>query len=352
MALADLPEGGRLREDVEQVVNAGRSAAALTAQLLAFSRKQILHPQVLDARKLITGMHSLLRRLIGEDVTLDLATASEVPPIFADPGQLEQVVMNLAVNARDAMPSGGTLTIGVDAVELDEAFAASHPGSTAGPHVRITVTDTGVGMGPDVLAHLFEPFFTTKEQGKGTGLGLATVYGIVKQSAGYIAVESAPGQGTSFRIHFPCAPADCAAEPVRETLPQSVSGSETILVVEDQEEVRAVVRKALEAHGYTVIEAADGPSALALLPGLPHGIDLLLTDVVMPHMSGCELAERIRRLRGDLRVLYMSGYTDDAIVRHGVVAAAIELLPKPFAVPQLLARVRELLDRPSQAEAR
>jgi CheY-like chemotaxis protein len=202
-------------------------------------------------------------------------------------------------------------------------------------------------MGPEVLAHLFEPFFTTKEQGQGTGLGLATVYGIVKQSAGYIAVESVPGQGTSFRIHFPCAPASCPSEPVRETGPQSVSGAETILVVEDQQEVRAVVRTALQAHGYTVIEAPDGPSALSLLAGLPRGVDLLLTDVVMPQMSGRELAERTRQVHRDLRVLYMSGYTDDAIVRHGVSAAGIDLLPKPFAVAQLLARVREILDRPS-----
>ena len=207
-------------------------------------------------------------------------------------------------------------------------------------------------MGPEVLSHLFEPFFTTKEKGHGTGLGLATVYGIVRQSAGYIAVDSVPGQGTSFRIHFPCAPAECATEPARETVAQAATGTETILVVEDQEEVRAVVRNALQGHGYTVIEASDGPSALALLPGLPLGVDLLLTDVVMPHMSGRELAERCRAAYGNLRVLYMSGYTDDAIVRHGVLAAGIDLLPKPFAVAQLLARVRELLDRPSHAEAR
>jgi two-component system cell cycle sensor histidine kinase/response regulator CckA len=352
MALLDLPEGGSLREDVEQILNAGQSAASLTKQLLAFSRKQILHPQVLDLPKLVGGMHSLLRRVIGEDVTLDVATHGEVPPISADPGQLEQVLMNLAVNARDAMPSGGTLRIAVDTIHLDQAFVARHAGSTAGPHVRLTVSDTGVGMGPEVLAHLFEPFFTTKEQGQGTGLGLATVYGIVKQSDGYIAVESAPGQGTSFQIHFPCAPADSRTEPIRATVPQSVSGRETILVVEDQEEVRAVVRNALQAHGYSVIEASDGPGALALLSGLPVGVDLLLTDVVMPHMSGRELAERSRATHGNLRVLYMSGYTDDAIVRHGVLEPGIDLLPKPFAVTQLLARVRELLDRPSRDEAR
>ena len=350
LALADLPHGARLRDDVAQILNAGRSAALLTTQLLAFSRKQILQPQILDVPTLIGGMHSLLRRVIGEDITLDVDTHGDVPSISADPGQLEQVVMNLAVNARDAMPSGGTLRIRVDSLDLDDAFVATHPGSTAGPHVRLTVSDTGVGMGPDVMAHLFEPFFTTKEQGKGTGLGLATVYGIVKQSAGYIAVDSVPGQGTSFQIHFPCASADNGPQPIRATVPQSLSGSETILVVEDQEEVRAVVRHALQAHGYTVIEAPDGPSALSLLTGLPHGVDLLLTDVVMPHMSGRELAERTRRIQRNLRVLYMSGYTDDAIVRHGVVAAGIDLLPKPFAVTQLLARVRQLLDRPSQEE--
>jgi PAS domain S-box-containing protein len=355
MALADLPQGGSLREDVEQILNAGRSAASLTAQLLAFSRKQILHPQILDLRTLLTGMHALLRRVIGEDITLDLATSSAVPPISADPGQLEQVVMNLAVNARDAMPSGGTLRIGVDAVDLDEAFVASHPGSTAGPHVRLTVTDTGVGMGPELLAHLFEPFFTTKEQGHGTGLGLATVYGIVKQSAGCIAVESVPGQGTSFQIHFPCAPPappDSPPGPTLETEARSVRGTETILVVEDQEEVRRVVRNALHAHGYRVVEAVDGPSALSLLSRLAHGVDLLLTDVVMPHMSGRQLADRAVAIAGNLRVLYMSGYTDDAIVSYGVLEPGIDFLPKPFAVTQLLARVRELLDRPAHQEAR
>jgi CheY-like chemotaxis protein len=245
------------------------------------------------------------------------------------------------------MPSGGTLRISVDAVDLDDAFVETHQGSTAGPHVRIMVSDTGVGMGPEVLAHLFEPFFTTKAIGQGTGLGLATVYGIVKQSAGYIAVESSPGQGTSFRIHFPCARAE-ATEPVCEVAPpQSVSGTETILIVEDQEEVRAVVRSALQGHGYTVVEAPDGPSVLSLLPELPQKVDLLLTDVVMPQMSGRELTERIRQINGNLRVLYMSGYPNDAIVRHGVLAADIDLLPKPFAVAQLLARVREVLDRPS-----
>jgi CheY-like chemotaxis protein len=250
------------------------------------------------------------------------------------------------------MPGGGTLRIGVDAVVLDDAYVAAHPGSTAGAHVRLTVSDTGGGMAPDVLAHLFEPFFTTKEQGKGTGLGLATVYGIVKQSAGSIAVESAPGQGTSFHIHLPCVAVGSTVEPPAETGPHPVSGTETILIVEDQEEVRRVVRNALRAHGYRVLEAIDGPSALALLSELAHGVDLLLTDVVMPHMSGRELADFAVAIAGNMRVLYMSGYTDDAIVSRGVLEPGIDFLPKPFDVTQLLRRVRELLDRSVQHEAR
>ena len=347
LALSQLPDGVPLRNDVAQILNAGQSAASLTKQLLAFSRKQILQPQVLDVAALIGGMHSLLRRVIGEDISLELAAAEGVHRICADRGQLEQVVMNLAVNARDAMPSGGTLRIFTDAACLDEAFVARHAGATAGPHVRVTMSDTGIGMGPDVLAHLFEPFFTTKEQGKGTGLGLATVYGVVKQSGGYISVDSIQGVGTSFTLHFPVAAADSAAEHPGQPATQPVAGSETIMVVEDQEEVRAVVCQALRARGYRVIEAANGPLALTLLSENPGPLDLLLTDVVMPQMSGRDLAERAAVMRRGVRVLYMSGYTDDAIVHHGVLEPDIAFLPKPFTPAQLLEKVRQLLDRPS-----
>ncbi len=344
MAMADLPPDATLHDDLAQILNAGRSAASLTSQLLAFSRKQILQPQVLDVQELLHTMYSLLRRVIGEHIVLDLAGDGGAHHISADRGQLEQVIMNLAVNARDAMPSGGTLRIATDAVLLDDAFVATHPGSAAGPHVRVSIVDTGVGMEPAVQAQLFEPFFTTKEHGKGTGLGLATVYGIVKQSGGYIGVKSAPGQGAAFTLYLP-AVANCPVDPPVAAETSQVSGSETIMVVEDQREVRAVVRQALQASGYRVLEVVDGPAALALIAGTHEPVHLLLTDVVMPLMSGRELARRASAMCPNLRVLYMSGYTDDTIVHHGVLEPDIDFLPKPFRPTQLLERVRALLDR-------
>jgi CheY-like chemotaxis protein len=293
-------------------------------------------------------MRSLLRRVIGEDLALDVAVApDEVHLISADRGQIEQVIMNLAVNARDAMPGGGTLRIEIDTVDLDEKFVAAHPGSRSGPHVRVTITDTGIGMDAEVMAHLFEPFFTTKDPGKGTGLGLATVYGIVKQSDGYISVESAPGQGTSFRLHFRPTPAGSAsrAEPAPDR--SMIAGTETVLVVEDQKEVRDAIRQTLERNGYSVIEAADGASALARLGAAERRVHLLITDVVMPELSGALLAERAVAIAPRLPVLFMSGYTDDAIVHHGVLNPGIDFLPKPFTPTQLLLRVRAALDRSS-----
>jgi CheY-like chemotaxis protein len=261
--------------------------------------------------------------------------------------------MNLAVNARDAISSKGTLRLSTENVDVDDAFVAGHPGAAAGPHVRVTVSDTGSGMGPHVLAHLFEPFYTTKQVGKGTGLGLATVDGIVKQSNGYIWVDSTPGQGTSFMINFPRVSA-AAGGVVATALadPRAVSGTETILLVEDQQEVRKVVRETLQRRGYNVLEAVGGDAALALLGSEAGPIHLLLTDVVMPHMSGRELADAITKHDRSIRVLYTSGYTDDAIVRHGVLDAGIAFIQKPFTPEQLLGRVRDVLSRPEPPSAR
>jgi signal transduction histidine kinase len=346
MTLTSLPDG-QMRDDVEQILNAGHSAASLTRQLLAFSRKQILQPQVLDLNTLVGGMQTLLRRVIGEDISLVTTLSDGESHINADRWQIEQVIMNLAVNARDAIPSNGTLRLSTENVDVDDAFVAAHPGAAAGPHVRVTVSDTGSGMGPDVLAHLFEPFYTSKPLGKGTGLGLATVDGIVKQSGGYIWVESTPGEGTSFMINFPrvsVAQGGVVATTMADA--RVVSGAETILLVEDQQEARDVVRQTLQRHGYNVLEAVHGDAALALLQSGAGPIHLLLTDVVMPHMSGRELVDKVTQHDRSIRVLYTSGYTDDAMVRHGVLDSGVAFIQKPFTPEQLLTVVRDVLGRP------
>jgi two-component system cell cycle sensor histidine kinase/response regulator CckA len=345
LAMAELAPGDPKRDDIQQILSAGQSAASLTRQLLAFSRKQILKPQILDVNAVVLGMQTLLRRVIGEDIECVIELGEHVPRINADRGQVEQVVMNLAVNARDAMPTGGALRISTGAVDLDNAFVTAHPGSRAGVHVRLTLSDTGIGMGSDVLSHLFEPFFTTKELGKGTGLGLATVYGIVKQSGGYISVESAPGRGTAFMLDFPAAWTVPVQTSAAEATGRAVSGTETILLVEDQREVRHAIRQTLERSHYQVIEAADGPAALAVLQDRPERVDLLLTDVVMPGMSGRVLVDLIAGQGRCIRVLYMSGYTDDAIVQHGVLSPGVDFIQKPFRPEELLASVRDVLDR-------
>jgi PAS domain S-box-containing protein len=338
-----LEPGDPRREDMEEVLKAGRSAAALTGQLLAFSRKQILAPQQLDLRTVIVSIESLLHRVIGEDIALVIELPDDCCCINADRGQLEQAIMNLAVNARDAMPHGGTLEIAAALTENDAAFVAEHPGSALGPHVLLTVTDTGSGIAPDALVHMFEPFFTTKEQGKGTGLGLATVYGVVKQSGGYIDVENVPGYGASFRIRLPrVAAAATDAAPVAPTADRAPDSTETILLVEDQPEVRRVAKRALEAGGYRVLEAADGVAALECLQQPEERIQLLLTDVVMPTMSGRQLANAARAIAPSLQIVFMSGYTDDAIVREGIVEGHFDFIRKPFLPADLLARVREV----------
>jgi signal transduction histidine kinase/CheY-like chemotaxis protein len=333
-----------MRRGIELIQRTAGRAADLTRQLLAFSRKQVLEPVVLDLSAVTTDMKDLLGRLIGEDIALLTTPTPGLGRVKADRGQVEQVIMNLAVNARDAMPQGGRLILETANVDLDDEYVRRHVGSRPGPHVMLAVADTGTGIPREIQAQIFEPFFTTKEQGKGTGLGLATVYGIVKQSGGYIEVDSEPGQGTTFRIYLPRL--DVAAVTVdRNARPAAVAGgTETILLVEDEEGVRELARDILRASGYTVLEARNGAEALLLCERHQGPLDMLLTDVVMPRMSGRELAERLAPLRPDLSVLYMSGYTDDAVIRHGVLGAGTAFLQKPFTPAALVQRVRETLD--------
>ena len=362
LILRRLPEGDPLRTSAEGIRDAADQAATLTKKLLAFSRKQVLAPTVLDINRVVAGLDKMLDRLFGETIELVTATSVELGSVRADPGQIEQVLLNLAVNARDAMPDGGRLSIETANVEVDDAEAARR-GVKAGPYVMLEVSDTGVGMDDEMRAHLFEPFFTTKDRGKGTGLGLSTVYGIVDQSGGHIQVESQPGKGTTFRVFLPRVD-EAAANGEgddRGSVPEADGGSakatdprslaargETILLVEDEQRVRAVVREILDMHGYEVIEAPHGAEALTLSARHPGPIHLLLTDVVMPEMGGCELAQRLAVLRPSMKVLYMSGYTDDAIVRHGVLGAGLAFLPKPFTPGALAASLRDILDAPRQ----
>jgi PAS domain S-box-containing protein len=333
--------GDPVYRSAEQIQKAADRAASLTRQLLAFSRKQVLAPAVLDINAVVTDIEKMLQRLIGEDIELVTVARPGVGRIKADRGQIEQVILNLAVNARDAMPRGGKLTIETANVELDEEYCRRHAVVQPGSYVMIAVTDTGVGMDAETRAHIFEPFFTTK--GLGTGLGLATVYGVVKQSGGYIWVYSELGQGTTFKVYLPRLE-EGAAVPVFPRVPaEAQRGYETVLVVEDEDGVRELAREFLERHGYTVLTARSGPDALALAQQRPGPIHLLITDVVMPGMSGRELAEKMAQLRPELRVLFMSGYTDDAIVQHGILDRGTALLQKPFTRASLAAKVRESL---------
>jgi CheY-like chemotaxis protein len=328
----------------EEIARAGDRAAALVNQLLAFSRQRGQAPKVLDLNAVVSGIITLLGRLIGADVRLQTRLAPETGPVRADAGQVEQVLMNLAVNARDAMPHGGEIAVETRNVDLDEDYAAIHPGVVPGPHVLLAVSDTGHGMDRATRSRIFEPFFTTKEKGKGTGLGLATVYGIVKQSDGHITVESEPGQGATFRVYLP--QARSAAPPARPTeqAARPTQGSEVVLLVEDEDGVRNLARQVLQAHKYTVLEAPDGPQALEISKAWGDRIDLLVTDVVMPCMSGHQLADRLSPERPAMKILYMSGYTDDAIVQHRVLEPGNHFLQKPFRPGELASKVREVLD--------
>ena len=341
---AQLPDDEDLRSSLHEIRIAGERAAALTRQLLAFSRRQVLQPRILDLNLVVSEMEKLLRRLIGEDVVLTTRLDPGLASVRADPGQLEQVLMNLAVNARDAMPGGGTLTIETRNAQLDAVFAAAHPCARVGRYVVLVVADTGTGMSAEVLSHAFEPFFTTKEQGKGTGLGLATAYGIVAQSDGFITIESAPGLGTTFRIHFPRVAGRASVSSSGNRQRVSPRGAETILLVEDEPGVRRLSRTILESLGYHVLEAASGEKALEVARAHVGEIHLVATDVIMPGMSGRVLWDRLRPLRPRTRVLFVSGYTDDAIAPHGVLESGTAFLQKPFTPHGLAEKVREALD--------
>ena len=340
-----LPKTDVLYDHALEIEKAGQRAASLTKQLLAFSRQQVLTPAVLSLNTVASDMEKMLPRLLGEDVEVSLLMEPELGQVKADQSQIEQVIMNLAVNARDAMPMGGKLKIQTANVELDAAFTRDHPGSKIGQYVLMTVTDTGTGMDPETLLHIFEPFFTTKERGKGTGLGLATVYGVVKQSNGYIWVDSKPGTGTCFQIYLPRHVGAVAADIHKIDSDEKLGGSESILLVEDADALRKLAQTFLETAGFHVLTAESGEKAIELVAGYPGNFDLLLTDVVMPGMNGRILAEQLSPRRPGMKILYMSGYTDTFIAGHGVLDPGTNLLHKPFTEHVLLQKVREVLDR-------
>ncbi len=341
LLLHALAPGDPMREDAEEIKKAANRAAGLTRQLLAYSRRQVLQPESLDLNVVVTEMDRMLRRLIREDIELVTVRAPALGRVRADPGQIEQVIVNLVVNARDAMPRGGRLTIETANAELDQAFVRSHQGAVAGPYVMLAVSDTGTGIDPETKAHLFEPFFTTKGVGRGTGLGLATVYGIVKQSEGYIAVDTELGRGTTFRVYLP-RPDDAAPAPVARVAAEPFPrGTETVLVVEDEPAVQSLCRRALENLGYQVLAAASGADALRVVERYGGTIHLLLSDIVMPGMSGRELAERLVARRPGIKVLFMSGYPGDVIAGGGVASGAA-FLAKPFTPENLARKVRDV----------
>ena len=343
MLLADMKPGEPMRDDIDEIRKAGLRAADLTRQLLMFSRQQVLAPKVLDLNDVLTSMDKMLQRILGADVDLVSLPTQPLGRVRADPSSVEQVIMNLVVNARDAMPTGGKLTMDTANVVLDEAYAQAHLGVKPGAHVMLAVTDTGTGIEKATLARIFEPFFTTKESGKGTGLGLSTVFGVVQQSGGSVWVYSEVGKGTTFKVYLPRV--DAAVEAIGETMPPTtLRGTETILLVEDDDQVRVVARGILRRSGYHVIEARNAGEALLSSEQHAGTIHLLLSDVVMPQMSGPELAKRLAGVRPDMKVLCMSGYTDDSIVRHGVLEAHIAYLQKPITPDTLATKVREVLE--------
>jgi PAS domain S-box-containing protein len=334
-----------LYDSVTQIRKAGERAAGLTRQLLAFSRKQILAPRVLDLNAVLRDMEKMLTRLIGEDIDLALVVVPNLGRVKADPGQIEQIILNLVINARDAMPLGGKLTLETANVNLSRDHVENYPGLTPGSYVRLAVSDTGCGMDKAVMSRIFEPFFTTKETGRGTGLGLSTVYGIVKQSNGHVEVYSEPGAGTTFKIYLPCVAQDAELSKSNTASGHPVRGHETVLVVEDEQSLRAMIQQILEKSGYKVLQTRSGSEAQNVCALHPGAIDLLITDVVMPEVSGRQVAEHVSRIRPEVKVLYMSGYTDEAVVRHGVLSAEMAFLQKPFTPGTLVRKVREVLDR-------
>jgi signal transduction histidine kinase/ActR/RegA family two-component response regulator len=349
MLLNEVDASSPLYADLQEILRAGQRAADLTRQMLAFSRQQVLDPKILDLSDLVANLSKMLMRVLGEDIELKTVLAPGLGMVKADRGQMEQVLMNLIVNARDAMPNGGRLTIETANVDLDEAYAREHAGVAPGPHVMIAVSDTGIGMDKATQERIFEPFFTTKEKGKGTGLGLSTVFGIVKQSGGSVWLYSEPGGGATFKIYLPRRE-EGKADQTRSAPPPSAQarGAETILLVEDEDQVRAVAKGILSRAGYRVLEASNPGEAIALCEQHPAEIHLLLTDVVMPRMNGRQLAARVALLRPAAKVVFMSGYTDDAILHNGVLDAGVSFIQKPFTPDSLNRKVREVLDTPKR----
>jgi CheY-like chemotaxis protein len=340
----DLAEKPGPLDDLAQLLGAATRAASLTRQLLAFSRRQMISPTVLELNALVSNLEKMLRRIIGEDIDFATDLDPNLCRVCADPGQVEQVLMNLCVNARDAMPSGGKLTIGTANAELDETFARTHAGTAPGHFVMLSVSDTGLGMDAHTQAHLFEPFFTTKEVGKGTGLGLSTVYGIVRQSGGHIWVYSELGKGTSFKIYLPVVDEPLDRKPKQRPSSPPARATETVLLVEDDDSVRLVASRILRQSGYEVLEASSPELALGLFREHRASIALLLTDVIMPNISGPELAAELLRQQPKLKVLYMSGYSGTAVFRHGALESGKAFLEKPFTPELLTERLREVLD--------
>jgi signal transduction histidine kinase/CheY-like chemotaxis protein len=351
--IEDLPDSHPMRQDLEEIRRAGQRAAELTRQLLAFSRRQMMEPKLVDLNELVSNTGSMLRRLIGEDIELKMELDPHIGRVRVDPGQMVQVLMNLAVNARDAMPSGGTLRVNTAQVEqLEDTSLTQSLDAPSGPWVLLRVSDTGMGMDEATKARIFEPFFTTKEPGVGTGLGLATVFGIVKQSGGSVRVLSEPGAGATFEVYLP---PSAETEKDRASSPELArreGGSETILLVEDNDQVRQLIRRILVSHGYQVFDAANPQEALALFERHRNSIQLLLTDVVMPQMSGRQLAETLLASARELKVLYMSGYTEDVALRHGIVEASVAFLQKPLTPDALLRKLREVLCTPLEGAPR
>jgi PAS domain S-box-containing protein len=335
------------RHSVEQIMKAGERAAALTKQLLAFSRRQVLQPRVLDLNKLVSSLATMLQRLIGEDIDLRLVLPAELGRVSADPSQIEQVLMNLVVNARDAMPKGGILTVETGNKRLDDSYAGRHISVKSGDYIMLAVSDTGAGMDQATQSRLFEPFFTTKGSGKGTGLGLSTVFGIVKQSGGSVEVYSEPGRGTSVKVYLPRIDQPVFLEAENERR-KAARGSETILLVEDDEMVRTLVRETLHREGYRILDAPGPIEAKRIADMQRAPIHLMITDVVMPKVSGRDLADQLTKRRPDMKVLYMSGYTDNAVLNNGILAKEVAFLQKPFTPASLTEKVREVLESDSR----
>jgi|CXWL01.1.fsa_nt_gi PAS domain S-box-containing protein len=343
LSLRKLPADDPVRTNVEEIAKAGERAAALTRQLLAFSRKQVLTPTVHNLNTVITEIEKMLKRLIRENIELRTVLAPDLGNIKADPGQIEQVIVNLAVNARDAMPHGGTLTIATQNIEIGQEYVSGHIAVEPGKYIKMTVTDTGEGMDEKTRSRIFEPFFTTKAVGSGTGLGLSTVHGIVSQSGGSIQVYSEPGHGTTFKIYLPCVDENVQRPRWRDEPGEDLSGNETILLVEDEDVVRGLVREILIEKGYTVLEAASGKGALSICSTYEKPIDLLFTDIVMPKMSGDELSVKVVKLRPDIKVLFMSGYTDESVAHRGIIESNAPFIEKPFTPEALARKVRAVL---------